>query len=191
VSLPNKIQNDHLIVFTVYKKCVKVEALKLLLLIESRDDYMPSELYKVEVTLPIQSIWRFISVMDNWAPLVPGYLEHEIINDKESTWKFKSDLGVIKKKIHLKVDITSWIEPTKVTFNLTGINEKMTGQGYFEAQKINENNTLMSGYLEITPEGKMAKMINSKLKKNLVDMTEELTKAIISKVEEVEGANRV
>lgn len=170
---------------------VKAEALQSLLLIESRDDHMPSELYRAEVNLPIHSIWRFISVMDNWAPLVPGYIEHEIISDKESTWKFKSDLGIIKKKIHLKVDITSWIEPTKVTFNLTGINEKMTGQGYFEAKRINENNTLMTGYLEIIPEGKMAKMINSKLKKNLVEMTEELTEAIISKVEEVDGANRV
>ncbi|OAS88583.1 CoxG family protein [Metabacillus litoralis] len=151
---------------------------------------MPSELYKVEVNIPIQSIWDFVSVMDNWAPLVPGYIEHEILNDSESIWKFKTDLGVIKKKVELKVDITDWIKPKKVIFNLTGINEKMTGKGYFEAQIIDTNNTLMTGYLEITPEGKMAKLINSKLKKNLNELTKELTEAIIAKIKEVEHAIR-
>ncbi|WP_338785833.1 SRPBCC family protein [Metabacillus sp. FJAT-53654] len=151
---------------------------------------MPSELYKVEVNMPIQSIWDFVSVMDNWAPLVPGYIEHEILNDSESIWKFKTDLGVIKKKVELKVDITDWIKPKKVIFNLTGINEKMTGKGYFEAQIIDTNNTLMTGYLEITPEGKMAKLINSKLKKNLNELTKELTEAIIAKIKEDEHAIR-
>lgn len=147
---------------------------------------MPSELYKVVVNLPINSIWNFVSVMDNWAPLVPGYIEHEIINEKESIWMFKSDFGLIKKKIQLKVDITSWTEPSKVTFNLTGINEKATGSGYFEVHKIDEKNTTMIGYLEITSEGAMAKMVNSQLKKNLVDMTKELTDAIVAKIEELE-----
>jgi carbon monoxide dehydrogenase subunit G len=151
---------------------------------------MPSELYKVEVNMPIQSIWDFVSVMDNWAPLVPGYIEHEILNDSESIWKFKTDLGVIKKKVELKVDITDWIKPKKVIFNLTGINEKMTGKGYFEAQIIDTNNTMMTGYLEITPEGKMAKLINSKLKKNLNELTKELTEAIIAKIKEDEHAIR-
>jgi carbon monoxide dehydrogenase subunit G len=151
---------------------------------------MPSELYKVEVNMPIHSIWEFVSVMDNWAPLVPGYIEHEILNDSESIWKFKTDLGVIKKKVELKVDITDWIKPKKVIFNLTGINEKMTGKGYFEAQIIDTNNTLMTGYLEITPEGKMAKLINSKLKKNLNELTKELTEAIIAKIKDDEHAIR-
>jgi carbon monoxide dehydrogenase subunit G len=149
---------------------------------------MPSELYKVEVNLPVHSIWEFVSVMDNWATLVPGYIEHEILNDSESIWKFKTDLGVIKKKVELKVDITDWIKPKKVIFNLTGINEKMTGKGYFEAQIIDTNNTLLTGYLEITPEGKMAKLINSKLKKNLNELTKELTEAIIAKIKEDEHA---
>ncbi|KKI90232.1 carbon monoxide dehydrogenase [Bacillus sp. SA1-12] len=145
---------------------------------------MPSELYKVEANLPIYSIWRFVSDMDNWAPLIQGYIEHEIVSERESIWKFKTDLGMIKKKIELKVEITSWVEPTKVTFNLTGINEKMTGKGYFEAEAIAENSTCMTGFLEIIPEGKMAKMINNKLKKNLSEITKELTEAIIEKIGE-------
>lgn len=151
---------------------------------------MPSELYEVEVDLPIQSIWSFVSDMNNWAPLLPGYIEHEILNDRESTWKFKSDLGIIKKKIHLKVDITSWVEPTEVTFELVGINEKITGKGYFKAKEITGKKSMMTGYLDITFEGKVAKVINSKLKKNLTDMTKELTESIIAKIHEIENGVR-
>lgn len=151
---------------------------------------MANHLYKVEVDHPIRSIWNFVSVMDHWAPLVPGYLEHEILSDKQSTWKFKTDLGVIKKKVHLKVDITSWIEPTKVEFYLTGINEKITGKGYFEAQSMGSNKTLMSGFLDITPEGTLAKMINAMLEKNLIEITEELTEAIVAKIDGKENVFR-
>lgn len=151
---------------------------------------MANHLYKVEVDHPIHSIWSFVSVMDHWAPLVPGYIDHEIISEKESTWKFKTDLGVIKRKIHLKVDILTWLEPSKVEFNLTGINEKISGKGYFEAKPLESNKTLMSGFLDITPEGALAKMISAKLEKNLVEITEELTEAIVSKIDERENVLR-
>ena len=45
----------------------------------------------------------------DWAPLVPGYIEHEILNENESMWKFKSELGMMKKIIQLKVVITNWL----------------------------------------------------------------------------------
>jgi len=147
---------------------------------------LANNLYKVKAELPIKAIWNFVSIMDNWAPLVPGYIEHTIINESESTWTFKTDLGLIKKKIQLKVDITEWIEPEKVTFKLTGINEKISGNGYFEAKASDQENTFITGYLEIIPEGAMAKMIQSKLKKNLSEMTKEMTDAIIEKIKEQE-----
>lgn len=147
---------------------------------------MANNLYKVKAELPIKAIWNFVSIMDNWAPLVPGYIEHTIINKSESTWTFKTDLGLIKKKIQLKVDITEWIEPEKVTFKLTGINEKISGNGYFEAKASDQESTFITGYLEIIPEGAMAKMIQSKLKKNLSEMTKEMTDAIIEKIKEQE-----
>ncbi|MFC0273710.1 CoxG family protein [Metabacillus herbersteinensis] len=151
---------------------------------------MPNYAHKVSIDLPIQSVWSFVSVMDHWAPLVPGYMNHEIINEKESTWKFKSDLGVMKKKVHLKVEIISWEEPTKVTFNLTGINEKFVGSGYFEAQAIDSKNTVVTGCLDITAEGTISKMVNSILNKNLPEMTKELTEAVAAKARETEIINR-
>lgn len=145
---------------------------------------MPICSHQVKVNVPIHSIWEFVSNMDNWAPLVPGYIDHNIISEKESTWSFKSDIGIIKKKIELKVDITSWQEPAKVTFNLTGLNEKFTGHGYFLAESQNSTNNLITGCLDIKAEGMMAKVANSILSTNLPEITAELTEAVAAKIKE-------
>ncbi|MGD6802753.1 CoxG family protein [Rossellomorea aquimaris] len=144
---------------------------------------MPSGLHKMQVEASVEELWKFVSVMDIWAPLVPGYMEHEIFNDKESTWKFKTEVGFLKKKIHLKVNITDWKEPSMVTFNLTGINERFHGQGYFRAEAIGTNSSTMTGYLEINAEGPLAKMVNPLLNSILPEMTTELTEAVAYKVE--------
>jgi carbon monoxide dehydrogenase subunit G len=146
-----------------------------------------SHLHEMVVNVPIHTVWKFIHSIDHWAPLVPGYIEHVILNEKESTWKFKSDLGIMKKKIHLKVKIIEWLEPEKVTFILTGLNEKFIGNGYFEATMLQKNKTSMVGYLEITAEGTLAKIVNPILKSSIPEMTEELTMAVGKKIEEIAG----
>jgi len=145
---------------------------------------MPSYSHQLEVNVPIYCVWKFVSNIDNWAPLVPGYIEHQILNEQESTWSFKTDIGIIKKRIDLKVNITNWIEPTKVTFQLTGLNEKFAGHGYFLAEALTNSSSLMTGFLDITAEGMMAKMANSILNTSLPETTAELTKAVAAKMEE-------
>lgn len=147
---------------------------------------MPNGTHTTELPVSIQKIWSFVSDMDKWAPLVPGYIEHEIINERESTWSFKGDLGFMKKTVKLKIDITNWIEPTKVTFDLKGISDNFAGGGYFEAQALADDRTAMTGYLDITAKGAMGPMINTILKSFVPKTAEELTRAVASKIEEVE-----
>jgi len=148
---------------------------------------MPSGIHNIKLNVPIENVWNFVSVIDNWAPLVPGYISHEIISDKESTWSFKGDLGFMKKTVKLKVDITSWEEPNRVTFNLTGLSDNFVGEGYFLAEKIDDHTTQMSGSLDITARGAMGPMINSILKNFVPQTTEELTTAVANKIIETEN----
>jgi carbon monoxide dehydrogenase subunit G len=147
--------------------------------------FLSSHLHRMVVNVPIHKVWKFVHSMDHWAPLVPGYIEHEILNEKESIWKFKSDLGIMKKKVHLKVEITDWLEPEKVTFMLVGLNEKFIGNGYFEAKMLTKHKTSMTGYLDIIAEGKLAKIVNPILKSNIPEMTEEFTIAVGQKIEAI------
>lgn len=145
---------------------------------------MPSEIQHVELDIPIEVIWDFIRDENNWAPLVPGYIYHEKVNDRQITWEFKSDLGIMKKKVTLVIDIKEWDEPSRVSFELKRSNEKYLGEGYFEAKAINRNKTKLTGFLEINATGPMGSLANSLFKKAVQKSDEEVAAAISSKLEE-------
>ena len=145
---------------------------------------MPSEIQHVEVDIPIEVIWDFIRDENNWAPLVPGYIQHEKINDRQISWEFKSDLGIIKKKVTLLIDIKEWNEPSKVCFEIKRKNEKYIGEGYFEARALNKNRTRVSGFLEINATGPIGTLANSLFKKAIQITDEEVAIAISSKLDE-------
>ncbi|MEH7436510.1 SRPBCC family protein [Neobacillus drentensis] len=146
---------------------------------------MPSEIQHVELDIPIEVIWKFIRDPDNWAPLVPGYIQHEIVNENQITWEFKSDLlGIMKKKVSLIIDNIIWNEPLKVSFELKRSNEKYLGEGYFEAKAMNRNKTKVTGFLEINATGPMGTLVNTLFKKAIQKSDEEVAVAISSKLEE-------
>ncbi|GAA0453319.1 SRPBCC family protein [Alkalibacillus silvisoli] len=143
---------------------------------------MPSGTHHVEVNVPIDIVWDFVSQMDNWAPLVPGYLNHEIINDRHSTWTFKGEVGRMYKTVALKVEIQESIELEKVTFKLIGINENVVGHGYFHAKKIMETSTKISGSLNVTAKGMKGPVINSVLKSLVPQTSKRLTTAVSNRI---------
>ncbi|MEH7113878.1 SRPBCC family protein [Neobacillus niacini] len=145
---------------------------------------MPSEQQQIELAIPVNVIWDFIRDANNWAPLVPGYIQHERINDRLITCEFKSDLGIMKKKVSLVIDIKEWNEPARVSFELRRTNEKYIGEGYFEAQALNKNKTRIIGFLEINASGALGSLANSLFKNAIPKSTEEVAAAISSKLEE-------
>jgi carbon monoxide dehydrogenase subunit G len=145
---------------------------------------MPSGTHHEALNIPINGVWDFVSDMNNWAPLVPGYIDHEILNDKESYWEFYGDIGIMRRKIKLQVKITSWEAPSKVTFDLKGKNEKFTGSGYFQGIALDEVNTQMTGNLNITATGMKAAVINPVLASFVPKTAAELTRAVAEKIRE-------
>jgi carbon monoxide dehydrogenase subunit G len=148
---------------------------------------MANSMARIELAVPIVKIWNFVLSMDNWAPLVPGYIEHDIVNEKESNWIFTGDFGLIRKKINMNVLITSLSAPNEVRFTLTGISEKLTGTGSFEAIDLGTNKTIMTGRLEMNAKGPKGPMINTFLKSKLPQITKELTDAVANKILVLEG----
>lgn len=158
--------------------------MKVFYILYERGIPMPSEMQQIELAIPINVIWDFIRDANNWAPLVPGYIQHEQINDSIITWEFKSDLGILKKKVNLVIDIKEWNEPSRVSFELRRMNEKYIGEGYFEAQALNTNKTLLTGFLEINASGALGSLANSLFKNAIPKSTDEVASAISLKLEE-------
>ncbi|MDE3838865.1 SRPBCC family protein [Bacillus methanolicus] len=143
---------------------------------------MPNGVHFIDIPVPIQDVWDFVSRLDKWAPLVPGYMIHEILNDRQSTWTFVGDLGIMKKEISMKVDITDWKEPTEVVFDLTGLNENFIGGGFFKAEALSANLTRMTGCLDITAKGLKGPVANGLLKSYIPQTAKELTEAVAEKI---------
>ena len=146
---------------------------------------MPQGTHIVEVPLDIYTIWEFVHDMNKWAPLVPGYIDHEILSERQSTWAFKGDLGFMKKTVKLQIDIKEWNEPSEVIFDLKGLSDNFNGGGYFRAEVIDERTTRMSGHLDITAGGMMGAMVNQILTKFVPQTAQELTDAIVDKLLEI------
>jgi carbon monoxide dehydrogenase subunit G len=127
---------------------------------------------KVVINVPIEKVWAFLSSMDDWHRLIPGYISHEIEDSKVSTWLFKSHLGLIKKKMHLKAEITDWKEYEKINLNIIGISDKISGKGFIETLKISNHKTMITVYFDVILEGSLAKLIKPLLKKDIEEIPE-------------------
>ncbi|WP_042222197.1 CoxG family protein [Oceanobacillus manasiensis] len=151
---------------------------------------MPSGVHQLEVDLPIRNTWSFVSNITNWATLVPGYVEHEILNERQSTWTFRGDAGVVHKTVCLKIDIQEWVEPARISFTLKGLNENFSGDGYFQTEEISKSSVKMTGYLHITAKGLIGPMINTMLRTMLPRTTKDFTEAVVRKMQRAEAVAR-
>ena len=90
---------------------------------------MPEVEYVTTVNLPPEAIWEFVKDMNNWAPFLTGYQKHEILNEADSIWTLKGDVGVLARMVRLQAHVTEWAGPERVSFTLTGLNEQVDGGG--------------------------------------------------------------
>lgn len=132
-----------------------------------------------------QEVWTFVSDMEKWAKLVPGYRHHEMLNDKQSKWTFAGNAGILKKSVEVQINITDWQEPSKISFDLIGLSDKFTGSGYFEATVFDENMTEITGHLEIKAGGISSALLNPIFTAVLPKATTMLTERVANKIKAV------
>ena len=82
-------------------------------------------------SVPVQTLWEFVSEMDNWAAWVTGYQSHEKESEDDSVWVLKGDLGAMTRTLRFRVHIEEWAGPSRVGFRLEGLNEPVRGRGEF------------------------------------------------------------
>ncbi len=95
---------------------------------------MPEVEYSTTAKLPVDTIWEFIKDMDNWAHFLTGYQSHEKQSETDSIWVLKGDVGVLSRVLKFQVHVSEWNGPSRVVFQLKGINELMEGDGCFELE---------------------------------------------------------
>jgi carbon monoxide dehydrogenase subunit G len=99
---------------------------------------LPETEYSTTARLPVETIWDFVREMDNWAPFLTGYQRHRKESEDDSVWVLKGDVGVLTRTLELRVRVTEWAGPSRVAFDLVGLNEPMKGSGEFRMEPYEE-----------------------------------------------------
>jgi carbon monoxide dehydrogenase subunit G len=86
-----------------------------------------------------ERVWEFVRDMDNWAAYLRGYEGHRKIDENQSIWLLKGNLGGLTRIAEFRVIVTEWAGPDRVTFQLEGLNEPMSGSGSFRSVSIAPN----------------------------------------------------
>lgn len=97
---------------------------------------MPEVEYSTSMALPTAVVWEFVKDMNNWAPMLTGYQKHEILDDTDSVWTLKGDVGILSRVVRLQAHVTEWIDQERVVFTLTGLNEKVDGGGVLLMEEV-------------------------------------------------------
>lgn len=137
---------------------------------------MPQATHNVTINAAPNAAWDFLKKYENWAPLIPGYIAHEVHSDNQFTWIFLADLGFTKKTIKLGVTVADLVEPTDVKFDLKGISDNFNGDGYFKI--AGDTQAEVTGSLDLAASGMMGMMINSVLENFVPKATKEFTESI-------------
>jgi carbon monoxide dehydrogenase subunit G len=92
---------------------------------------MPEVEHSVEVRSGIGEVWRYVENLDNWAPYVVGFQQLQIVDDRRSIWTVRGDLGIMSREVQLQADITVWDPGARVEFTISGLTERLEGDGHF------------------------------------------------------------
>lgn len=141
-----------------------------------------AKLYSMIIDAPLEWVWSYMEDFGHWGPLVPGYVSHEIMNEKQSNWVFTTDFGFIKKKLEFEVHILSKNASKRMTFQVDGNNEGFTGHGSIEAKSLKSNRTFISASLDLQATGTLAKMIKPMLKSNPPKITNEFKEEVTARI---------
>jgi carbon monoxide dehydrogenase subunit G len=140
---------------------------------------MPEISYKTSMAAPRARVWEFVRDMNNWAPFSRGYQEHEVLNDRESIWTVKGDLGPISRITKFHVTITEWVEGEKVAFTVKGLNEPITGEGAILISDGEAASTAIQGNATIEMGGTLGPVVNHLIVPFVEEGADELVTKIV------------
>jgi carbon monoxide dehydrogenase subunit G len=109
------------------------------------ESHVPEVEYVTTVDAPLDQIWDYVQDMTKWGHLLVGFQGVEIVDERQSIWTLKGDVGILTREVRLQVDITDWLPNERVTFVLTGITERLDGAGTFIMAAVGEETVDASG----------------------------------------------
>jgi carbon monoxide dehydrogenase subunit G len=143
---------------------------------------LPDVRERATIDVTRDEAWRFLLNIRNWASLFPGYQGIQILNDDDSLWRVKGDVGILTKLVTFRCHVTRWVEEEYVEFQLDCVEEKVSGFGNVSVA-ANAGTTELELFLSFNGAGMLGPVVNALLRKVLPKMTSDFSASLKSKME--------
>jgi len=95
------------------------------------------------------------------ASAMPGFISYHAIDDLNSEWKLKIDLGILSRLVNFRARITEKRKPEFISFELKGLDENVMGSGALLLQNESINETSVTFKISLVAGGQSAPLVNS------------------------------
>jgi len=112
----------------------------------------------VLVRVGLADVWDHVKNIRNWAELMPGLKDCEIIDDNNSHWVLKVGVGAMIRTVKVDVHVDQWDGPERALFSYKLQGDPVTGSGSYLATPKRNKAITMTLSLRIQGTGPMAPM---------------------------------
>ena len=99
---------------------------------------MPEIEYSVQIAAPVEQVWAYVEILPNWAHLMIGFQKLDLVDDRRSVWTLRGNVGILSREVDIQADITLWEPLRRVEFEITGLTERISGEGSFTLARVGD-----------------------------------------------------
>lgn len=118
-----------------------------------------------------EKAWHFLSDFNQMPKCLDGFQSVRIIDDTHSIWTLKVEITFATRLIEAQATITRKDPPNQLEFMLTGLNEKVNGEGSLHLQPADENETKVEFRFRLEASGIAAALTNALIARVLPKLT--------------------
>lgn len=112
----------------------------------------------IAIGVGIDAVWTYVSDLQRWAAIMPGYREFEPIDADDSRWVLKVGVGGLVRTVKVLVHVERWDGPGRVDFAYRLEGDPVQGSGAYTARALGPHETEITLKVQVVGGGPMAPM---------------------------------
>lgn len=137
----------------------------------------------VTIHADIERVWTFVRDLRNWASLMPGMQDCEVLDEDNSRWTLKVGVGALVRTVKVKVHVEQWAGPGHVAFSYRLEGDPVLGSGSYHATTKGSGQTEVRLQVRVEGSGPMAPMWEAMSRPLLPQLTKAFAAELRGKIE--------
>jgi carbon monoxide dehydrogenase subunit G len=140
------------------------------------------------VDVPITRVWDYVVNIRNWAELMPGLRDCDIIDENDSRWTLKIGVGGMVRTVNVAVHVDEWDGPERAVFSYRLEGDPVDGGGAYKAVPKGPDQTEITLSVRVVGSGPVAPMWEALGRPVLPQFVKAFASQLKARIEEASGA---